>query len=181
MLSGIVAIVLGISGCLGESEQGQRSATEMTETERQSTSGQSSPSPTPETTESPTQTTFPTSETSIRLNQVQLSDEERSNIDPVRYDLLSSNKKEILDYAITGYEYKVEYPAQQGIPETDRTAGLQELINQIIDRLSQQTTAYEEENPDTPVPDYVSAVYLRYQNTVYCIDLLDGDQRYYLC
>lgn len=116
-------------------------------------------------------------ETTIELVAVALSERERTHVSPLVADDLPTDERRILaaaaDGGFTVRDGRNEYPTDGG-----RTAGLQSLIDRALDRLEHQRTAWDETASPSPSVD---AVYVRYDGDLYCLSLVDGDQRYYTC
>ncbi|ERH12443.1 MAG: hypothetical protein J07HB67_01462 [halophilic archaeon J07HB67] len=105
-----------------------------------------------------------------------LSAAEREQIEPLSLESLPADERRIIVAAADGgfsVSYgRFEYPTDGG-----RTAGLSSLMDRVVDRLNDQIRTYESETP----PSHVSAVYVRYEGQLYCLDVVDGDQKYYHC
>jgi hypothetical protein len=165
-LSGIP--VLALAGCAapGGDESGDPSPTDRAES-RTRTDRTSSPSPTD---------TSLTYATTVDLHLASVPDEEA--IQPLAYEDLPADEQDIIRAAADG-GYAVRHGRNEGIPDTEKAEGLESLIDRILDRLETQQRAYREDHDD--VPDYVHAVYVRYDGWLYCIALHRGDTRPYDC
>lgn len=123
----------------------------------------------------------PTIETTIDLVLPSASDVDEEPIQPLVFENLPRNERKILRTAHEERTYSVSYGGYEGLPDAEETDGLQSLIDRIRRRLASQTEAYREEHDADSVPEHVDAVYLEYGDEVYCIDLIDGDQKHYHC
>jgi len=124
----------------------------------------------------PSPTERPLLATTINLVTTSVPDEEA--IQPLAFaDLPAAEQRILRTAADEGYE--VRYAREEGIPDTEETEGLRSLIDRFLDRLNAQKAAYREAHDD--LPDYVDAVYLRQEGALYCLDIVDGDQKYYHC
>lgn len=157
-------LVLVGTGCLGENSQ-------TDETTSPSESG---------STKSPSESGL-TIETTIKLVLSSESVIDEEPIQPLVFEELPQNEREILQTAHDQQKYSVSYEKHEGIPDNEKTDGLQRLIDRILDRLSSQKETYREEHDTDSVPEHVDAVYLRYSGEIYCIDLVDGDKKHYHC
>lgn len=132
-------------------------------------------------TGTPTPRETVTSETRIELVPVGLSDEEREQVTPLSFESLPADERRLLREAADG-GFSVSYGQSAYPTDGGRTAGLSSLIRRVVDRLARQTDSYESTHgADAAVPSHVSAVYVRYEGDLYCLDVVDGDQRYYHC
>jgi|GEM_PF-2518752 len=125
----------------------------------------------------------PTLETRIELHSVVLSAAEREQIEPLSFESLPADERRIIAAAADG-GFSVSYGRSEYPTDGGRTAGLSSLISRVVDRLNDQTRTYESENPTATAanpPSHVSAVYVRYEGQLYCLDVVDGDQKYYHC
>jgi hypothetical protein len=170
MLGLLGAVALG--GCLGErGESGtpDERATTATETT-------ASTKTTDTATETPPQQTV-----LIRLGRQQFPTEYADDITPLVYADLPAPQQEILDQAGTIEGYEVTYERGNRFPDTEKTEGLAELVQAIFDRHQRQISEYEDVHPDETVPDPVRAVWLVRDDRRFCIELTDGDVKYYHC
>lgn len=129
-------------------------------------------------TDTRTPTSAPTMETTIKLVMPSVADVDEKPVRPLRFADLPAGEREILRTAREEGEYSVEYGKHEGLPDDEDA--LQSLVDRILARLESQKETYLDEHDADSVPDYVDAVYLDYDR-IYCIDLVDGDQRYYHC
>ncbi|MFC5368753.1 hypothetical protein [Salinirubrum litoreum] len=102
-------------------------------------------------------------------------------MDPLVYADLPTPHQEILDQADSAGGYEVTYERGNRFPDTEKTEGLDELTQAIFDRYVRQKERYEEAHPDEQGPDPVWPVWLAREDERFCIDVTDGDVKYYHC
>jgi hypothetical protein len=117
----------------------------------------------------------------IRLGRQRFPTEYEGDITPLVYADRPAPQQEILDQAGTIEGYEVTYERGNRFPDTEKTEGLDELVQAIFGRHQRQIAKYEEAHPEEPVPDPVRAVWLARDDRRFCIELTDGDQQYYRC
>lgn len=130
--------------------------------------------------DSPTETKL-THEKIIDLVSPSVTNIDDKPVRPLDYEALPRDEQRIIESAHGPGDYSVTYKQGEGPPETGKAAGLQSLINRIVDRLTKQQQQYRSNNSSDSVPEYVHAVYVRYDGKVYCIELFDADTKYYHC
>jgi hypothetical protein len=158
---------LSLGGCLGE---------------RGGTDTPTDSATTVSTTTRPSEATTPVPQTTLlRLGRQRFPTEYEADITPLVYADRPAPQQEILDQAGTVEGYEVTYQRGNRYPDTEKTEGLDELVQAIFDRHQRQIAEYEEAHPEEPVPDPVRAVWLAREDRRFCIELTDGDQQYYRC
>lgn len=130
-------------------------------------------------TDTRTPTSAPTMETTIELVMPSVTGIEEKPVRPLRFEDLPAGEREILRTAREEGEYSVEYGKHEGLPDDEEP--VRSLVDRILARFDSQEETYLQNHDDESVPDYVDAVYLDYDDRIYCIDLVDGDQEYYHC
>lgn len=189
----VVGALLGsllTAGCATTGDTGGSGGATAAETESstRTASGTPTASETQTPTGTPTATATPTPRDTITyviridLVPVTLSDEEREHVDPLSLESLPAEERRVVrEAADVDGAFSVSYGRGQTRPEV---TGLSSLIDRVLARLNYQERTYERENPTATAanpPSYVSAVYVRYEGHLYCLDVVDGDQKYYHC
>jgi hypothetical protein len=158
---------LSLGGCFGErggTDTPTDSATTVTATTR------------------PNETTTPVPQTTLlRLGRQRFPTEYEADVTPLVYADRPAPQQEILDQAGTVEGYEVTYQRGNRYPDTERTEGLADLVDTIVDRHQRQVDAYEDAHPEETVPDAVRAVWLTRDDRRFCLELTDGDVQYYRC
>lgn len=159
-------------GCLGDGDRGRPTTSDAAARTDAPADGR---------TDTPTPTEAVTYATRIELLPVSLAADEREQVTPLSFESLPAEERRILREAADG-GFSVSYGRSEYPTDGGRTAGLASLIRRVVDRLARQTDSYESAHgADAAVPSHVSAVYVRYRGDLYCLAVVDGDQKYYHC
>lgn len=179
---GVLCGVLA-AGCAARDGGGEATAAETASRSTQSPSNTRTPTDTPVSTDTPTPQETIVLETRIELLPVDLSEAERGQVEPLSVESLPAEERRIVAEAADG-GFSVSYGRYEYPTDGGRTAGLSSLVDRVLGRLDHQLRVYEIENPTATAanpPSHVSAVYVRYEGRLYCLDVVDGDQKYYHC
>lgn len=175
-LIGAILSVALTTGCTARNDDNEATAAETT-----TSSLTRIPSSTQDASKTPTPRETITNVTRIRLHSVTLTETQRKQITPLSFESLPADERRIVTAAADG-GFSVSYGRSEYPTDGGRTAGLSSLMSRVVDRLNRQTEAYKTNHTAVAnAPPHVDAVYVRYEGELSCLDIVDGDQKYYHC